>query len=80
MIDNYAKIAVSDTGTGIPDSEINHIFERFYRMDKSRRQTGFGLGLSIAKSIVDAHKGRIEVENKLNQGTIFTVFLPIFLS
>jgi heavy metal sensor kinase len=80
IIDNYAKITVSDTGTGIPDSEINHIFDRFYCVDKSRRQTGFGLGLSIAKSIVAAHKGRIEVESKSNEGTTFTVFLPIFRS
>lgn len=79
-VDNYAKIVVSDTGMGIPDSEIHHIFNRFYRLDKSRHQPGFGLGLSIAKSIVEAHKGKIEVKSKLNQGTTITVFLPIYRS
>ncbi|MBI5409398.1 MAG: HAMP domain-containing protein [Nitrospirae bacterium] len=72
----FAKIAVSDTGAGIPENEIDHIFDRFYRHDKSRHKPGFGLGLSIAKSIAEAHGGRIEVKSRLNRGTTFTVFLP----
>jgi heavy metal sensor kinase len=75
-VEDFARIEISDTGTGIPADEIKHVFDRFYRLDKSRHKPGFGIGLSIAKSIVDAHKGKIEVESKMNQGTTFTVFLP----
>jgi heavy metal sensor kinase len=76
QLEDYARIEISDTGAGIPADEIKHIFDRFYRLDKSRHKPGFGIGLSIAKSIVDAHKGRIEVESKINQGTKFTVLIP----
>ncbi len=80
MEDDYAKIAINDTGAGIPEGEIHHIFDRFYRMDISRLKPGFGLGLSIVRAIVEAHKGRIEVKSKINQGTTFTVFFPIYRS
>jgi len=73
----FAKIAISDTGIGIARDELTHIFDRFYRIDKSRSSLGFGLGLSIAKSIIDLHKGRIEVDSYQAQGTRFTVFLPL---
>lgn len=72
-------IKIQDTGIGIPRDEQGNIFKRFYRVDKSRsRETGgVGLGLSIAEWIVHAHHGRIEVESELNQGSTFTVYLPI---
>jgi signal transduction histidine kinase len=76
---NYAHLTVSDTGVGIPEDELKHIFDRFYRVDKSRSGTthGAGLGLSIVKWIVDAHNGQIEVESILNEGSTFIIKLPV---
>jgi signal transduction histidine kinase len=69
---------ISDTGEGISEEDQEHIFERFYKADKSRTRSkgGSGLGLSIVKKIVDMHKGTIQVESKLSTGTIFIVSLP----
>jgi len=72
-----ARIEIKDTGPGIPKEEIGHIFDRFYRVDKSRNSIGFGLGLSIAKSITEAHNGAIEVRSQPSQGTTFVVSLPL---
>jgi heavy metal sensor kinase len=74
---SFVKVFVSDTGSGIAENELQHIFDRFYRVDKSRSDSGFGLGLSIAKSIIDAQKGKIEVESVLGRGTTFIVSLPL---
>ncbi len=73
-----AVLSVSDTGRGIAPEDLPHIFERFYRADKSRaRARGqAGLGLAICKAIVDAHGGRIDVESEPGKGTRFTVRLP----
>jgi len=72
-------VKIIDTGMGIPKEEREKIFKRFYRMDKSRsRETGgVGLGLSIAEWIVHAHQGSIEVDSEVNQGSTFTVSLPL---
>ena len=72
----YVKISLTDTGVGIPPEELPHIFDRFFRVDKSRGSVGFGLGLSISKAIAEAHKGRIEVKSEPGRGATFTVFLP----
>ena len=72
------KIEVSDQGRGIKNEDIPHIFERFYRADKSRnRQSGgFGLGLALAKDIVQKYNGKITVDSKFGKGSTFMVTLP----
>jgi PAS domain S-box-containing protein len=76
---NQFILQVSDTGIGIPDEELERIFERFYQVDgsMSRRFGGTGLGLSLVHEIVTAHHGRIGVESKLGEGTTFTVKIPV---
>lgn len=73
-----AVVTVADTGIGIEDCELPYIFDRFYQANKSRVTDGsFGLGLSIAKSVVDVHRGSILVDSKVGQGSVFTVSLPL---
>ncbi|MCA9971445.1 MAG: HAMP domain-containing protein [Anaerolineales bacterium] len=76
--DGWARLSVCDTGSGIPAGDIPHIFDRFYRVDKARNraQGGAGLGLAIAKWIVQAHGGVIRVESQVGVGTTFTITLP----
>ncbi len=79
-IDDQIFIHITDQGIGIDAEDIPHIFDRFYRTDKSRTKShvpGYGLGLSIAKQIVDKHNGSIKVQSKPNKGTTFTVRLPL---
>jgi signal transduction histidine kinase len=79
-IGEQARIICRDTGPGIPAEDLPHIFERFYRAEKSRtrgKTTGFGLGLSIANWIVEKHGGRIEVDSKEGKGTTFAIWLPV---
>ncbi|MEB3336461.1 MAG: HAMP domain-containing sensor histidine kinase [Leptolyngbyaceae bacterium] len=84
----HLQIKVQDTGIGIPESDLPHLFDRFYRVDPARTHspsgvttvsptaTGSGLGLAIAQAIVENHQGQITVESQLHQGTTFTVLLP----
>jgi signal transduction histidine kinase len=76
--EHNVNISVSDTGQGIPEEDIPYIFERFYRTDKSRSRAtgGFGIGLTIALSIVKKHGGDINVESRAGYGSTFTVVLP----
>jgi signal transduction histidine kinase len=69
---------VQDSGVGIPPEDLPHIFERFYRADPARRQheRESGLGLAIARSLVEAHGGSISVQSALGQGTTFIIALP----
>lgn len=71
------QIMVEDTGSGIHSEDLYHIFKRFYRSRFSKDTQGVGLGLPLAKSIVEAHQGSIEVHSKLGQGTAFTINFPI---
>src|SRR5215216_2708299 len=80
QIKDQARVIVRDTGPGIPAEDLPHIFERFYRAEKSRtrgKSTGFGLGLSIVNWIVEKHGGRIEVVSQEGKGTTFAVWLPL---
>ena len=71
------RIAVEDTGSGIHQSDLYHIFKRFYRSRYSKDTQGIGLGLPLAKSIIEAHGGSIEVQSELGRGTVFTLSFPI---
>ena len=78
--EDNALLRVSDTGMGIPEEAIAHIFERFYRVDKARSRAtgGSGLGLSIVRTIVQRNRGEIQVTSVLGKGTTFTVTFPAF--
>lgn len=78
--DSKVNITISDRGIGIPESELNRIFERFYRVDTSRtRDDSFslGLGLSIARAVIESHGGNIKVQSKVGQGSSFRINLPL---
>ncbi len=69
-------VSVSDTGPGVPREELTRIFERFYKVDRARGQAGTGLGLAVARHIVEGHSGRIWAESELGKGTTFRFTLP----
>jgi signal transduction histidine kinase len=77
--DAFLRVEVQDTGIGIPKRDLENIFNEFFRVKskETRRITGTGLGLTIAKRIVEAHNGHIEVESKLHGGSTFRVLLPV---
>ena len=74
------EISVIDNGEGIPREDLSNIFERFYRVDKSRSRAtgGSGLELTIAKYLVEAHDGKIWAQSELGKGRCFTFTLPVF--
>jgi signal transduction histidine kinase len=80
--DQWVEVSVRDTGSGIAAKDLPYVFERFYRADKSRSRAtgGAGLGLAIARSLVEAHGGRIWVESTEGEGSTFTFALPISIS
>ena len=77
--DKMVCVSVNDTGKGIPAVDLPNMFERFYRIDKSRARTGggSGLGLTIAKRLVEAHQGKISVQSELGKGSSFYFTLPV---
>lgn len=78
--ENFVTVSIKDQGIGIHQKDISCIFDRFYRTDRARSKsdsTGYGLGLSIAKKIVEVHKGTIQVESRLGKGSVFEIKLPI---
>jgi two-component system phosphate regulon sensor histidine kinase PhoR len=72
-----AVISVIDAGPGIPPADLTRVFERFYRVDRSRSRPGTGLGLAIVKHLVGLHGGRVEAANRPEGGAVFTVTLPL---
>lgn len=78
MEKNNVMIAISDEGIGIPEADLPYVFERFYRVDKSRSRTsgGTGLGLAIVKEIVEAHGGSISATSQFGKGTKIVITLP----
>ncbi len=77
--DNFVNITVEDDGDGISENQLPHVFERFYQTDRSpaEQQPGFGIGLSIAKELINMHSGQISVRSKSGEGSIFTINLPL---
>jgi signal transduction histidine kinase len=78
VVEGVSVFRIQDSGIGIPSQDLSHIFERFYRADKTRtrKDDGFGLGLAIAKWIADAHTAHIDVESVSGHGSVFTVRFP----
>ncbi len=77
LLENRVSIEIKDQGFGIPQDDLDRIFDKFYRAVKPRQITGTGLGLSICKGIVEAHGGKIRAENNADRGATFTVVLPL---
>ncbi|TDF39920.1 response regulator [Alteromonadaceae bacterium M269] len=77
QLDNQYGLSVKDSGYGIPEEELENIFERFTRLDRTAEQLGTGLGLAVVKELVQVNNGEIEVNSELNEGTVFRVTFPL---
>jgi two-component system sensor histidine kinase/response regulator len=77
---DFSVLEVTDTGLGIPESEIPLVGEEFYRVKREGRAEGTGIGLAIVKKIIDIHEGKLEISSTLNQGSTFSVYLPKFIN
>jgi two-component system phosphate regulon sensor histidine kinase PhoR len=77
--DGFCRLTVTDTGIGIPETDLPRVFERFYRVDKarSRQMEGTGLGLSIVKHLVQAHGGEVGVKSEVGKGSEFWFTIPL---
>jgi signal transduction histidine kinase len=80
QMDTWVEVSVTDTGEGIAEEDLDSIFERFYRVDKSRARAtgGSGLGLTIARRLVEAHGGSIRVESQPGEGSSFSFTVPLW--
>ncbi|MGD8814957.1 MAG: HAMP domain-containing sensor histidine kinase, partial [Anaerolineales bacterium] len=78
-LDDHVRVIVSDTGIGIPSEDVPHVFDRFFQVEAhlTRKHGGMGLGLSIAKAMVEMHGGSIGCESEENNGSTFTIDIPI---
>ncbi len=74
---NSVIVEVADHGSGIPEKDLDHVFEKFYRVQRPDKITGTGLGLTISRGIVEAHGGKIIAENRMGGGTIIRMRLPL---
>ena len=74
---DYVAVSIADNGIGITQEDLPHVFERFFKADKSRSGGGTGLGLAIVKHIVQAHGGDVSVQSKEGEGSIFSFTLPL---
>jgi signal transduction histidine kinase len=81
LLEKYLKIEVVDSGIGISEKELPHLFDRFYRIEKSRHTSAknLGLGLSMVKSMVELHKGTIEIKSTIHIGTTVIVLFPHYI-
>jgi signal transduction histidine kinase len=77
MSEQHLEITIADTGIGIEQADLPRLFERFYRAKNARSQPGMGLGLSIARGIIEQHRGTISVESTPGQGSRFIISLPL---
>jgi len=78
LINNHVRLIIEDNGLGIPENDIPHLFDKFYRVYRENHShiEGTGLGLSIVKAIVEEHRGQIEVESEVRKGSKFIITLP----
>ena len=74
---DMVQVTVADSGPGIPAEHLPHLFERFYKVDRSRREGGAGLGLAIVRHIVQAHGGKVAVNSEVGDGTRFSFTIPV---
>lgn len=74
---SFVRFVIKDTGLGIPEEDLERVFERFYKTDHSRSGSGTGLGLSISRHIVELHGGKIWVESREGEGSAFQFTLPV---
>ena len=74
---SFASLRVADTGPGLPDDELPHVFDRFWRGSAASRASGSGIGLAVVAELVRAHRGQVEATNEAAGGACFTVLIPL---
>jgi signal transduction histidine kinase len=77
LADGQAILDISDHGIGIPEQELKHIYDPFYRASNAKSYSGYGIGMPLANNIIRLHKGNIEVHSKVDEGTRVKIILPL---